>query len=445
MEQLTGFGEGKRMAKTISVAKGKGNIRHNNRDFISDNIDKTRIKDNIIYVQQPLEQAYQEIFGQAVQEYNNKQKRADRKITDYMEHLKTSKNREKLFYDVVVQVGDKDDSGYGTKDFKLCGEVLDSYMKDFQQRNPNLHVFNAVLHLDEATPHLHITFIPVAKGYKTGLSVRNSLSKSMEGFATGEKTRMKNGILGWYAHEREVLKEYAQNRGIEITELGVDRKRLSIPEYKEVKEEIKALESAKNTLKNEIREEETVKYTVESEIKALQEDLKAVKTFDNHYTPKAVLGRISEREYKDLKDTALKLLGDNSSLQRKLESVNKDLALFQRRSEWDRKKADELKQENAKLRILNEELEGKVNLYEMFINVMNLEEKLESSKALLKSTLKILSKPFEFTLEQYKAIESKLNKKFDVTLGFDKEDMAKFKKSPSLTKTTVNQEWDLDR
>ena len=229
------------MAKTISFAKGKGNIRHNNRDFISENIDKTRIKDNIVYVQQPLEEAYQEIFGQTVQEYNNKQKRADRKITDYMEHLKTSKNREKLFYDVVVQVGDKDDSGYGTKDFKLCGEVLDSYMKDFQQRNPNLHVFNAVLHLDEATPHLHITFIPVAKGYKTGLSVRNSLSKSMERFATGEKTRLKNGILGWYAHEREVLKEYAQNRGIEITELGVDRKRLSIPEYKEVKEEIKTL------------------------------------------------------------------------------------------------------------------------------------------------------------------------------------------------------------
>ena len=99
------------MAKTISFAKGKGNIRHNNRDFISENIDKTRIKDNIVYVQQPLEEAYQEIFGQAVQEYNNKQKRADRKITDYMEHLKTSKNREKLFYDVVVQVGDKDDSG----------------------------------------------------------------------------------------------------------------------------------------------------------------------------------------------------------------------------------------------------------------------------------------------------------------------------------------------
>lgn len=77
-------------------------------------------------------------------------------------------------------------------------------------------------------------------------------------------------------------------------------------------------------------------------------------------------------------------------------------------------------------------------------NVMKLEEKLESSKDLLKSTLKILSKPFEFTLEQYKAIESKLNKKFDTTLGFDTEDLAKFKKSPSLTKTKANQEWDLD-
>ena len=431
------------MAKTISLAKGKGNIRHNNRDFISENIDKSRIKDNIIYVQQPLEEAYQEIFGHAVQEYNNKQKRADRKITDYMEHLKTSKNGEKLFYDVVVQLGDKDDSGHGTKDFKLCGEVLDSYMKDFQQRNPNLHVFNAVLHLDEATPHLHITFIPVAKGYKNGLSVRNSLSKSMEGFSPVEKSRTKNGVLGWYAHEREVLKEYAQERGIEITELGVDRKRLSIPEYKETKEEITALESLKNGLKNEIREEEKAKYTVESEFKALQDDLKAVEDFDSHHTPKAVLGRVSEREYGDLKKSALKHLAESRSLERKLESVSKDLSLYKRRSECYEQKISDLKDENSKLKIFNSELTQELDIYQTFVRVMNLENSFESSKALLKSVVGILSKPFEYTLEQFKSIESKLNKKFNASLGFDKNDVASLK-SVNRTKQSKSQNHDLE-
>ncbi|KAB6102338.1 recombinase, partial [Bacteroides xylanisolvens] len=95
------------MGKTISFAKGKGNIRHNNRDFFTDNIDRDRTPNNITYVKQDLEAAYDEIFGQALQDYNAKQKRSDRKIESYLEHIRKSKNGEQLFHEVIVQLGDK--------------------------------------------------------------------------------------------------------------------------------------------------------------------------------------------------------------------------------------------------------------------------------------------------------------------------------------------------
>ena len=85
------------MAKTLSFVKGKGSLRHNNRDFVASNIDKSRLEWNRYYIQQPLKEAYQEIFGKAVEDYNSKQKRNDRKIDDYLNKIKNSGNKEKQF------------------------------------------------------------------------------------------------------------------------------------------------------------------------------------------------------------------------------------------------------------------------------------------------------------------------------------------------------------
>ena len=87
-------------------------------------------------------------------------------VKGYIEHIKNSKNKEKLFYENVVQVGNMYDSKVGTKQGDICVQILDKYMREFEQRNPNLYVFNAVLHLDEQTPHLHIDYIPLAHNYK---------------------------------------------------------------------------------------------------------------------------------------------------------------------------------------------------------------------------------------------------------------------------------------
>ena len=73
-----------------------------------------------------------------------------------------------------------------------------SMQKTFQERNPNLYLFNCVMHLDEATPHLHIDYIPVANGYKTGMKTRNSLTKALQqmGFAKAVSKRKMKQLHG---------------------------------------------------------------------------------------------------------------------------------------------------------------------------------------------------------------------------------------------------------
>lgn len=174
------------MGKTISFVKGKGSISHNNRDFIAENVDRNRTAWNVEYIKQPIREAYDQLFGEAIAEYNAKQKRKDRQVTDYLKDIKNSGNGEKQFYEIVVQIGKKDDTGVLdvegnlSVDAKAASEILDEYARSFQERNPNLYLFNAVLHMDEATPHLHLDYIPVAHGYKTKMHTRNSLTKDLE-------------------------------------------------------------------------------------------------------------------------------------------------------------------------------------------------------------------------------------------------------------------------
>ncbi len=167
-------------AKTISFPKGRGHLTHNNRDFICNNVVPERTAWNRIYIQEPLKDAYEKCFGQALRDYNAAQKRKDRQKDDYLKEIENSGNKEKDFYENIVQIGKKtdtpvaDENGVLTEEAKAAIEVLDLYAKTFQERNPNLYLFNCVMHLDEATPHLHIDYIPVAHGYKNGMKTRNS-------------------------------------------------------------------------------------------------------------------------------------------------------------------------------------------------------------------------------------------------------------------------------
>jgi len=241
------------MKRTISVMLGKGSVNHNSRQFKASNIDSDRTPFNISYCNIPIKDVYHELFDEAVNRYNAKQTRSDRCVSDYYEKIRTGK-QEKLFYEVILQVGNMENMAAKTEDGKLAAQVLDEYMRDFQKRNPYLKVFSAHLHMDEATPHLHIDFVPFTTGSKRGLDTRVSLKQALanQGFAGG--TRGDTEWNQWVRSEKEQLSQVMERHGIEWEQLGTHDEHLSVIDYKKVQraKEVAALEETISEKQEEI-------------------------------------------------------------------------------------------------------------------------------------------------------------------------------------------------
>lgn len=256
------------MAKTISMCQGKGSLSHNNRTFSAKNIDQSRTADNIVFVRQNLAEAYQQLFGDAVEQYNAAQKRNDRKIPDYFQHLFnrepsasviTGSNKQKSFYEDLVQIGTKDDTGVGTADAETAILCLKEYMDGFQERNPNFHVFNAVMHLDEATPHLHIDYIPVGH-FSSGVKSRNAMAKALEEMGYGKGA---NAINRWRLSEWKVLHDICESHGIEISEPQKSRGySFTTQEYGEHQDKLHALQAEEEKLDRQIAEKQEKRTTI---------------------------------------------------------------------------------------------------------------------------------------------------------------------------------------
>lgn len=230
----------------VSMPQGKGSQMHNRREYekygkpTPDNIDVSKSHENITLVDRDIKEAYREIFGEALDKYNAKQKRADRKIEDYCDHIKKSKNGEKLFYEDVVQWGSKDDF-QNPQTRERAKEVLVKYVEGFEERNPNLKLIGAYIHMDEASPHLHLDYVPVAHGYSRGLSTRNSLDRAMKemGFAPENESRKNNATKLWKESERSYFGEICRSMGLEVEmERQSTRKNLSVEEYKDARDEM---------------------------------------------------------------------------------------------------------------------------------------------------------------------------------------------------------------
>ncbi len=230
--------------RTISGRIDKGSIGHNNRQFIAPNVDKSRTHENIIFVREDIQKIYHELFDNALEEYNAKQKRKDRRIKNYYEHINHSK-QEKPFYEVLFQIGNTEDTHCGTREAELTTKALSNFVVGFQKRNPHIRVFNAVIHLDEETPHVHIDFVPFATEQKRGLSTRNSLSKALEqqGFVSEGKNI--TCTKKWIEHEKEQLAEIMKEYGIEWEKLGTHEQHLDVLDYKKKMraQEVRVLEN----------------------------------------------------------------------------------------------------------------------------------------------------------------------------------------------------------
>ena len=353
------------MKRTISAMRGKGSLTHNRRDFIAENVDSSRTPLNVEYRNEDIRTVYHELFDDALARYNEKQTRKDRVIDDYYEKIRTGK-QEKLFEELIIQIGNKDDMNATSENGQLARQMLDEYMQSFQQRNPTLRVFSAHLHMDEATPHLHIDFIPFTTGSKRRLETRVSLKKALEalGFTGGTKSHTE--LNQWIESEKQALASIMARHDIEWEQKGTHEEHLSVLDYKkqERSKEVAALENQIDTL----QEQTTVAATALSEKQEQLDDIalilknteKFVRKYDDPERLLPEAGMLeSGKAFREKK--ALPILGkllkyarslfrENTELKAKMQKLEKENTAF-KSANWNHaNEIVKLKMENRELK-----------------------------------------------------------------------------------------------
>lgn len=272
------------MKRTISFMTGKGSVNHNSRKFHAKNTDPERSHLNVEYCNENIKDVYHELFDEALARYNEKQTRNDRRIDDYYEKIRSGK-QEKPFHEIILQIGDRETMGAETEEGRLAAKILDEYMQGFQRRNPTLRVFSAHLHMDEATPHSHIDFVPYTTGSKRGLDTRVSLKQALMALGFKGGTRQETELNQWVMAEKQQLAAIMLEHGIGWEQKGTHEKHLSLLDFekKERAKEVSMLEKQKSELEehNAIMQEVNEKYLdqlerVEKDIFSAQESRKEV-------------------------------------------------------------------------------------------------------------------------------------------------------------------------
>ena len=363
------------MKRTISAMRGKGSLTHNRRDFIAENVDSSRTPLNVKYCNEDIRAVYHELFDGALARYNEKQTRRDRVIDDYYEKIRTGK-QEKPFEELIIQIGNKDDMNASSENGQLARQMLDEYMQSFQQRNPTLRVFSAHLHMDEATPHLHIDFIPFTTGSKRGLETRVSLKKALEalGFAGGTKSHTE--LNQWIESEKQALASIMARHDIEWEQKGTHEEHLSVLDYKkqERSKEVAALENHIDTL----QEQTAVAATALSEKQEQLDDIapilknaeKFVRKYDDPERLRPEAGMLESgkafREKKALPilekllKYARSLFRENTELKAKVQKLEKENTAF-KSANWNHThEMVRLKTENQELHKAKDKLDALV-------------------------------------------------------------------------------------
>lgn len=363
------------MKRTISAMRGKGSLTHNRRDFIAENVDSSRTPLNIEYRNEDIRTVYHELFDGALARYNEKQTRKDRVIDDYYEKIRTGK-QEKLFEELIIQIGNKDDMNASSENGRLARQMLDEYMQSFQQRNPTLRVFSAHLHMDEATPHLHIDFIPFTTGSKRGLETRVSLKKALEalGFAGGTKSHTE--LNQWIEAEKQALASIMARHDIEWEQKGTHEEHLSVLDYKkqERSKEVAALETQIGALQEQTATAETMLSEKQEQLDDIAPILKNTEKFVRKYDdPERLLPEAgmleSGKAFREKK--ALPILGkllkyarslfrENTELKAKVQKLEKENTTF-KSANWNHaNEIVKLKMENQELHKAKDKLDALV-------------------------------------------------------------------------------------
>ena len=248
---------------------GRGSIRHNNRSFSAANVDRSRTEQNVTFCNDDLKQVYHEIFDEALAAYNAKKKKTRDKIPDYYEHIRQGK-QEKLFHEAIFQIGNLEDCGCGSPGGERAAAALKEFAESFQERNPHLRVFNMVLHMDEATPHLHVDFVPVATEQSRGLSTRVSMKQALKQQGFVGLGRNQTEWRAWIEREKASLTEIAQAHEFEIISLGGGRPHMELPEFKAAAKRLEAVQEQVAAAEQEMAELEQQRKALQGTVRQLQ-------------------------------------------------------------------------------------------------------------------------------------------------------------------------------
>ena len=322
--QFTRYGrKGNLLKRTISVTTGKGSVNHNSRKFHAKNTDPERSRLNVEYCNENIKDVYHELFDEALVRYNEKQTRSDRRIDDYYEKICSGK-QEKPFHEIIVQIGNKDDMGAKTEDGQLAAKILNEYMQDFRQRNPTLRVFSAYLHMDEATPHLHIDFIPYTTGSKRGLETRVSLKKALAELGFKGGTRSETERNQWAAAEKEQLSAIMLRHGIEWEKKGTHEKHLSVLEFekKERAKEVAELEQTIFGSKEELSSILHQQTAAEQETEQIRREGEVIR---QEVSALSATNHLLKEQTETLTENKEKLLSENEKLEKQQKKLQQEL------------------------------------------------------------------------------------------------------------------------
>jgi hypothetical protein len=328
---------------TISGMMGPGSISHNNRKFFAANVDQSRTEQNVTYCNDNLKQVYHEIFDEALAAYNAKKKKTRDKITDYYEHIRQGK-QEKLFHEAIFQIGNLEDCGCGSPGGERAAAALKEFAESFRERNPHLRVFNMVLHMDEATPHLHVDFIPVATEQSRGLSTRVSMKQALKQQSFESQGRKQTEWNAWMDREKEVLTEIAQQHEFEIISLGSNRRHMELPEYRAAIQEAEAVQEQTAAALQELADMQEKKTELKGEIKSLSGTVAALKAaervrvdFDTIQPEKTLTGAVKGVTVEQIQQLKKVAMTGAAAKQAVVELKKKNAALEKENAEMQKK------------------------------------------------------------------------------------------------------------
>ena len=311
------------MKRTISFMTGKGSVNHNSRKFHAKNTDPERSCLNVEYCNENVKDVYHELFDEALTRYNEKQTRSDRRIDDYYEKIRSGK-QEKPFHEIILQIGDKDNMGAKTENGRLAAKVLDKYMRDFQRRNPTLRVFSAYLHMDEATPHLHIDFVPYTTGSRRGIDTRVSLKQALSALGFKGGTRRETELNQWVAYEKEQLAAVMLEHGIEWEKKGTHEKHLSVLDFekKERAKEVAELEQSISDGKERLSDIQIQHRKAVQETEQIRQKGEAIR---QEVSELSETSDLLKEQAAALAEDKKKLLSDNVKLEKQQKKLQQDI------------------------------------------------------------------------------------------------------------------------